>query len=56
MRFITDYHRNNQKLVRNPYPLPRLGETMHQLEVFQYATVLNINMGYYTIKISTNSQ
>ena len=28
VRFITDYHRLNQKLVMNPYPLPRMGETM----------------------------
>ena len=25
---------------------------MQQLEVFQYATELDINMGYYTIRIS----
>ena len=28
VRFITGYRRLNQKLVRNPYPLPRIGETM----------------------------
>ena len=29
---------------------------MQQLEGFQYATVLDLNMGYYTIKIYPNSQ
>ena len=29
---------------------------MHQLEVFQYATALYINMGYYTIRLSPTSQ
>ena len=26
---------------------------MHQLEGFQYTTSLELNMGYYTIKVST---
>ena len=52
MRFIKDYHRINQKLVRKPYPLPRIGETMQQLEGFQYAKALDLNMGYYTIRLS----
>ena len=56
MRFITNYNMINQKLVRKPYPLPRIGETMHQLEGFQYATALDLNMGYYTIRISPASQ
>ena len=56
MRFITDYHRLNQKLVRNTYPLPRIGETMQQLEKFQYATALDINMVYYTVRLSPWSE
>ena len=31
VRFVTDYLSLNQKLVINPYPLPRIGETMQQL-------------------------
>ena len=52
VRFITEHHRINQKLVRKPYILPRIGETMQKLEVFQYVTALYLNMGYYTIIIS----
>ena len=44
-RFKTDYIRLNNKLVRNPYPLPRIGETMQQLEVLHYATKLDLNTG-----------
>ena len=54
--FIADYHRLNHHLVRNTYPLPRIGETMQQLEKFQYATALDINMVYYTIRLSPSSQ
>ena len=56
MRFITDYCRINQKLVRKPHPLTRIGETMQQLEGFQYATALYLNMGYYTIRLSPARQ
>ena len=31
VRFITEYHRLNQKLVRNPYPLTRIDKTIQQL-------------------------
>ena len=49
VRFITDYRRINQQLVRNTYPLPRICENMQQLEGFQYATSLDLNIGYYTM-------
>ena len=56
VRFITDYQRLNQQLVRKPYHLPRIGETIQKLEGFQYATALSFNMGYYTIRIFPASQ
>ena len=56
VRFITDHRIFNQQLVRKPYPLPIIGETMHQLEGFQYATELYLNMVYYTIRLSPDSQ
>ena len=31
VRFITDYLRINQKLVINPYPLPRIGKTIQNM-------------------------
>ena len=55
MGFITDYQRLNQKLVRDPYPLTRIGETMKQPEGYQYAESLDLNMGYYTIRLSPAS-
>ena len=50
--FIAEYLRLNQKLVRNTYPLPRIGETMQKLEGLQYATSLYLSMGYYNIRLS----
>ena len=56
MKFITDYRRLNHNLVRKTYPLPRIGKTIQQLEGFQFVTELDINMEYYTISISPDSQ
>ena len=56
MKFITDYYRINQKLVRKLYPLPRIVETMQQKEGFQYVTALDLNMGYYAIKLLPDIQ
>ena len=54
--FITDYRRLNQKLVRKPYPLPRIGDNIQQLEGFQYPAALDLNMIYYNIRLSPASQ
>ena len=56
VRFITDYRRLNQQLVRKPYPLHIIGETMQQLEELQYTTSLDLNMVYYNIKLYPASQ
>ena len=55
VRFIADYLRLNQKFVRNIYPLPRTSETMQNLEGIQYTTILDLNMRYYTIRLSLAS-
>ena len=46
----------NHKLVRKLYPLPRMAVIKQQLEDFQYATSLDLNMEYYTIRLSPASQ
>ena len=56
VRFITDYPMINHKLVRNTYPLLRIGNTIQKLDGFHYVTALNLNMEYYTIRISLASQ
>ena len=50
VRFLTDFRRLNLMLKRKPYPLPRISDTLQQLEGFTYATSLDMNMGYYHIK------
>ena len=41
----------NKWLVRKPFPLPKISTVMQELEGFTFATALDLNMGYYTIKL-----
>jgi len=56
VRFISDFRKLNQKLKRSPYPLPRIDDTLQQLEGFQYPTALDLNMGYYHIRLDPAAQ
>ena len=51
-----EYINLNQQLVINPYPIYIKVKNIHRLEVFQYVTELDINIGQYTIYIFTRSQ
>ena len=55
VRFISDFRRLNQKIKKKQYPLPRISDTLQQLEPYIYATSLDTNMGYYHIRLSDKS-
>ena len=48
---MKDYHRINQRLLRNLYPFTSIDNNLQQLEGFQYATAIYLNLGNYTIKL-----
>jgi hypothetical protein len=48
---ITDIRELNKRIVRRPYPIPKISTTLQELEGFTYATALDLNMGYYTIRL-----
>ena len=56
VRFISDFRKLNAKIKRKPYPIPRISDVLQQLEGFQYATTLDLNMGYYTVSIGLGSR
>jgi hypothetical protein len=41
----------NKCIVRKPYPIPKISTILQELEGFSYATALDLNMGYYTIRL-----
>ena len=51
VRTISDFKELNKRIVRKPYPIPKISTTLHELEGFTYATTLDLNMGYYTIRL-----
>ncbi len=51
VRMISDFREVNKQVVRKPYHIPKLSTTLQELKGFTYATTLNLNMGYYTIRL-----
>ncbi len=51
MRTISDFMELNKCIVKKPYPIPKISTTLQELEGFTYATYLDLNMGYYTIRL-----
>jgi cleavage and polyadenylation specificity factor subunit 1 len=56
IRVLTDFRRLNAKLRRKPYPLPKINDLLFKLEGFQYATAIDLSMGYYHIPLDRYSQ
>jgi hypothetical protein len=52
VRTITDFWELNKWIVRRPYPIPKISTTLQELEGFTYTTALDLNMGYYTIRLN----
>ncbi len=51
MRTISYFRELNKHIVREPYPIPKISTILQELEGFTYATALDLNMGYYTIRL-----
>jgi predicted aspartyl protease len=56
VRFLTDFRELNKRIRRKPFPIPKIQDLLLKLEGFQYATSLDLNMGYYHISLSPFSQ
>jgi len=48
---IIDFRELNKRIVRRPYSIPKISTTLQELEGFTYAMALDLNMGYYTIRL-----
>lgn len=55
---VSDSRKLNANLVRvrKPYPIPKISGILQDLEGFQYAAALDLNMDYYTIRLDPGSQ
>ena len=53
--FLSYFRNLNRQIKRKPYPMPKIQEILLNLEGFQYANSLDLNMGCYRICISKES-
>ncbi len=56
VRFLTDFRELNRRILRKPFPIPKIQDMLLNLEGFQYATSLDLNMGYYHIMLTPGAQ
>jgi hypothetical protein len=53
--FLSDFWEVNKKLVRKPIPIPKISMVLQEIKRFSYATALDLNMGYYTIRLDSDA-
>ncbi len=51
VRTISDFRELNNRVVRKPHPIPKISTILQELEGFTYAMALDLNMGYYAIRL-----
>ena len=55
VRSVSDFCEVNKRIVRKPFPIPKITTVLQELEGFTYATALDLNMGYYTIRLDPDA-
>jgi hypothetical protein len=53
--FLSNFWAVNKRLIRKPFPIPKISRVLQELEQFTFATALDLNMGYYTIRLDLNA-
>jgi len=56
VRVTSDFREVNKLIVRSPYPIPRIIDTLQEMEGFTYASAIDLNMGYYHIRLDPDAQ
>jgi hypothetical protein len=46
---------SKQELVRKPFPIPKINTVLQESEGFSFGTALDLNMGYYSIRLDTDA-
>ena len=54
--FISHFCKLNTFVKRKLYPLPKIQGMLLKLQGFRYASALDLNMGYYTIRLDPDAQ
>jgi len=55
-RFISDFRELNKRMFRKPHPVPNVQDMLLNLEGFQWATSLDVNVGCHHIRLDPSSK
>jgi len=55
VRMISDFWEVNRRLAGKPFPIPKISTVLQELEGFTFDTTLDLNMGYYTIRLDPDA-
>ncbi len=55
MHFLRNFWEINKRLIRKPFPIPKIGTVLQKLEGFTFAMALDLSMGYYTIRLDPDA-
>jgi hypothetical protein len=55
IRFLSNFWEVNKRLVRKPFPIPKISTVLQDLEGFSFATALDLNVGCYTIRLDPDA-
>jgi hypothetical protein len=55
IHFLSNFWEVNKRLIRKPFPIPQISIVLQELEGFTFATALDLNMGYYTIRLDPDA-
>jgi hypothetical protein len=53
--FLSNFWEVNKRLIRKPFPTPKISTVLQELEGFTFAMALDLNMGYYTIRLDPDA-
>jgi hypothetical protein len=55
VRVVSDLREIHKRIVRKPFPIPKISTVLQKLEGLTCATALDLNMGYYTIRLDPDA-
>ena len=54
--FLTDFREVNKRIFRTLWPIPKSSDVLQELEGFTFVTSIDLNMGYWTIRLDSDAQ
>ena len=52
---VSDFREVSKRIVRKLFPIPKSSTVLQELDGFTYTTTLDLNMGYYTIRLDPDA-